>query len=141
MKMAKRLLVAAFVVAALVGCKSENPGVAAGKAAVASDFHQSVLDRVKETGLKIGEFESSAAKPYDAARCVRGQVATLDVLMCAYDSDQSATKAKKKLASFIGGAVTGVVRQSKSTLIGVADRKKSDLKGKKINQLLKAFGS
>jgi hypothetical protein len=102
-------------------------------------FHQDVAEALAEAGLKVAEFETAAARPYQAAECVRGEVAKLDVMICRYESEEAAKTGEKKLDQFLGGAVSGAFRRSKTTIFAVADRNKVDLQGKTINKMLKTF--
>ncbi len=81
----------------------------------------------------------TAAKPYDALGCARGEVEELDVLVCHYADATAAETATKSLREFVAGALTGVVRKSGSDLVAIADRKEVDPKGERISRLAKAF--
>ncbi|MCA9663978.1 MAG: hypothetical protein KC503_00275 [Myxococcales bacterium] len=98
------------------------------------------LMAAKQAGLRQGSFEKAAARPYGATQCERGEIEKLDVLICRYAEAGSAKGAKAKLQAFVGSATTGAVRVRGAVAMVVADRAKSDLKGKGINKLLKAFG-
>jgi hypothetical protein len=102
-------------------------------------FQKAVLDGLAKAGLKVGEFEQTAARPYKAKACVQGEVEGLDVLVCSYEAEQPAQEATKSLEQFVGTATTGAVRQRGALSLAVADRKKSDLKGQQINKVLQAF--
>jgi hypothetical protein len=111
--------------------KAEAPKSAEG-------FHTPILAAIAKAGLKVGVLEQTAAQPYNAKACVRGDVELLDVLLCSFDGEAPAP-AEKSAEQFLGGATTGVVRRRGSVLIAVADRKKSDLRGRQISTLLQAF--
>ena len=120
----------------IAGCKKTPEGAAKVKSAA---FHQPVLAAFKQAGLTVGQFEPSAAKPYKARSCVRGEVDQFDVMLCQYESEATAQEMEKNPDQFVGGAPTGAVRRAKTIVLAVADRNKVDLKGKKINKLLKTF--
>lgn len=108
-------------------------------AAKEEPFQKAVLDGLAKAGLKVGEFEQTAARPYKAKACAQGEVEGLDVLLCSYEAEQPALEAAKSLEQFVGAATTGAVRQRGALSLAVADRKKSDLKGQQINKVLQAF--
>ncbi len=123
-------------VSTILGCKKTPEGAAKAKSAA---FHQPVLTALKRAGLNVGEFEQSAAKPYKAQSCVRGEVDKFDVMLCQYENEATAQEMARNPDQFVGGAPTGAVRRLKTIVLAVADRNKVDLKGKKINKLLKTF--
>lgn len=121
----------------LGGCKDEKPGVAAA-GGEGADFHQVVIDAAKKAGLTPEPFEAAAARPYKAQACKRGGIAKLDVLVCRYDDAKAAASHEKSFEQFLSGAVTGVVRKKGATVVAIADRDKTDLRGKTINKLVAA---
>lgn len=122
-----------------------TPGTAAtdkaGAAAPAGEqaFYLPLTAGLTKAGFSIDAFEQAAARPYQAQLCARGEVDKLDVLLCRYGSGDEADKARKALETFIAGSVTGAVRNAGAVALAVSDRKKVDLQGKRINELLKAF--
>jgi hypothetical protein len=107
----------------------------------AAPFQKQILDGLAKAGLKVGEFEQTAARPYKAKACVQGEVDGLEVLLCSFEGEQPAKDAARSLEGFVGSATTGAVRQRGSTALAVADRKKLDLRGQQINRLLQAFSA
>ncbi len=116
-----------------------DPEAPAAKAS--ADFQKPVLEGLKKAGLAVGEFETTAAKPYQARACTRGEVGNLDVMACQYASAQAAEQARSSLEQFVAGSGTGAVRHSGTVALAVADRKKVDPRGKVIDKLLKTFAS
>jgi len=104
-------------------------------------FQKPVLDGLTKAGLKVGEFEQTAARPYKAKSCVQGEVEGLEVILCSFEGEEPAKEGVKSLEQFIGTATTGAVRQRGALALAVADRKKTDLKGEQINKLLQAFSA
>jgi hypothetical protein len=102
-------------------------------------FPEMYKARFKAAKLTPGSLDDAQAERYGAKRCYAGEVAGLGVLLCRFASAEEAKKAESKLLGFVGKAVTGVVRQRGPDTIVVVDRDKSDLRGKKINRILKAF--
>ena len=94
---------------------------------------------LKEGGFEVGKFDKTPAKPYGALGCVKGKVDKLDVLICHYKDAAGVKAANKKVTRFLEGAVSGAMRQRDKLLLVVADRDKIDIKGKKIDKLLKTF--
>jgi hypothetical protein len=119
--------------------KEPAPKSAATAKAKLAEFHTPILAAMSKAGLKVGVLEQTAARPYSAKACVQGEVEQLDVLLCSFDGEAAATAAEKSVEPFLAGATTGVVRRRGSVLIAVADRKKSDLRGRQISKLLQAF--
>ena len=109
------------------------------KAAQSADFQRPLVETLKKGGLTVGDFESTAAKPYQARACTRGEVSKLDVMACQYESEQGAEQAKAALEQFVGGAGTGAVRRSGNVALAVADRTKIDPRGKLVDKVLKTF--
>ncbi len=127
---------------ALAGCKDERAGEggkAGGEQSKPGAFHQAPLQQLKAQGLRIGNFEQAAANPYQAKQCVRGKIEELDVLLCSYPDAAAAEGARAKLSSFPAGALTGAIRLRGQLALAVADRDKIDVKGERINRLIRAF--
>jgi len=104
-----------------------------GAAALSVDT--AVLERIGDAS----DFETTAAKPYAALGCARGEVEELDVLVCHYADAAAADAAAKSLREFVAGALSGLVRQAGSDLMAIADRKEVDPKGERISRLTRAF--
>ncbi len=102
-------------------------------------FQARTLASLKQAGLTVGEFETTAAKPYDASACFRGQVEKLDVMLCEHASEEVAKGAEPKLLEFIAAAGTGAVRHAGAVSLAVADRGRLDPRGQQINKLLRTF--
>lgn len=127
--------------AALGACKKEGkPGEKTPAAAAANDGLPAPLrEAFGKASLEVGPFATADGKAYAASRCARGRVSKLEVLFCEYPSEEAAKAAQQKLATVVGAAVTGAVRQHGKQAVVVVDRDKVDLQGKTINKLLGAF--
>jgi hypothetical protein len=121
----------------LAGCKSSSSAPSAGK----TPFHQALVQKIEKAGLKVDTFEQAASRPYKAEACVRGAVEKLDVLLCRYPDEATGRKHDKALVTFVGTAISGAVRHVGAVGVVVADRDKVDLKGERINRLLKVLES
>jgi hypothetical protein len=131
------LLVLLATAGLFVGCSEEGEGNK-GKGDEAA-FHQPVVAAFEEAGFDEPAFEDTAARPYKAEECVRGEVKKLDVLVCRFAEEAAAKQGEKAMVQFFGGAVSGAVRRAGLTVLAVADRQKSDPTGESINKLLEAF--
>jgi hypothetical protein len=129
--------------------KAKTPGTTAAKVPAPNPpgedtekrFRDDVVALLKKAGLEPGSFDPAAALPYAASHCARGEINKLDVIVCEFSGDAALKAGQKKLEQFVKGAISGAVRRSKSQerVLAVADRHKNDLKGERINKLIKAF--
>ena len=115
-------LVIAALVAGCTGCTKD-----------ASSARDGVIAAWQEAGLSPSTF--AAATTRVGTDCAAGTVAKLDVLVCAFGSEQDAKAAEGGGLAWIGDA-TGVARARGSTLTVVADRRNADPNGRTINQLV-----
>jgi hypothetical protein len=110
-----------------------------GKKKRPSGFPASVLHDFKAKGIEASKFQKTDPAPYGAKTCSEGQVEGLAVLLCQYESADSAKGSESKLLTYVQGAVTGVVRTRGKVALVVADPDKMDLRGKNIAKMVKAF--
>lgn len=115
-------LVIAALIAGCTGCTKD-----------ASSARDGVIATWQEAGLSPSAF--TAATTQVGKDCAAGTVAKLDVLLCAFASEQDAKAAEGGGLAWIGDA-TGVSRAHGSTLTVVADRRMADPNGRTINQLV-----
>lgn len=134
------------VAALLVACGGSSDGAdgvavsaASEGAATSASDNDGVLAALGDAGLKVGPFETSAARPYQATACVRGEIEELDVLLCSYADEAQAKAAQATLREFVHGSTTAVIRQGGARVMGIADRKQVDPKGQRLNKIVKAF--
>jgi hypothetical protein len=88
---------------------------------------------------KKGGLTPSAFAPATVAvgkDCQSGTVGAIDVLLCVYPTADEAKKSEEAGLTWVGDA-TGSAQASGTTLIAIADRRKSDPSGRTINQLMK----
>jgi hypothetical protein len=87
---------------------------------------------------KKGGLEPSELKPVKTSvgkDCAAGTVAKLDVLVCTFPNAADAKAAEDAGLQWVGDT-TGVSKAQSEMLIVVADRKKADVSGKTISQLI-----
>jgi hypothetical protein len=111
-----------FIAVLVAGCTKE-----------ASSARDGVIEAWKQDGLSPSAF--AAATTQVGTDCAAGTVAKLDVLVCAFASEQDAKAAEGGGLAWIGDA-TGVSRARGSTLTVVADRRNADPNGRTINRLV-----
>ena len=100
-----------------------------------------VIEAWKDEGLAPDTFTFTDPAAFGAGYCATGRVAGLEALICEYADDESVSRGKKivqgqwdkqKLS-------TGVLLQSKRTLLAISDRAAADTGGRTINRLVKVF--
>jgi hypothetical protein len=128
--------VAAVAVAALAACSKDDgaSGDVKAMAAGGPGARDAVIEAWKKGGL-----QPSAMAPATVAfgkDCQSGTVSNVDVLVCAYGSPAEAKAAEAAGYEWVGGT-TGSAVVSGAVLVAIADRRKADLNGKTINQLMK----
>lgn len=114
----------ALVLVVVSGCgKGKKSGSAARTA---------VLEAWKEGGLEPSAM-TAATVPF-GKDCQSGTVGGVDVLVCAYSTSDEAKAAEEAGLEWVG-STTGMAQARGAVLIAAADRRKSDLSGRTINQL------
>lgn len=112
-----------LIACALAACSKE-------KGATSRD---GVVEAWKKGGLETSPL--TAVKSDVGTDCASGTVSKLDVLVCTFKSEKEAKDAEDKGLAWVGDH-TGASRAQGEILIVVADRKKSDPRGKVINQVI-----
>ena len=92
-----------------------------------------VIEAWKKGGLEPSAF--TEAKTDIGKDCASGTVNKLDVLVCTFGNEKDAKAAEDAGLKWVGDT-TGASRAQGDTLIVVADRKKADVNGKVINQIV-----
>ncbi len=95
-------------------------------------------DRIVDA-WKDAKLTPSALTPAEVAfgkDCQSGTVEGLDVLLCDYASPAEAKAAEDQGLTWVGSA-TGSSQAHASTLVVIADRRKTDPSGRTINRLMK----
>lgn len=113
------------VVLAAAACGKDSP-----KGATSRD---GVVAAWKKGGLSPSELKP--AKTDVGKDCASGTVNKLDVLVCTFSSAADAKAAEDAGLAWVGDT-TGVAKAQGEMLIVVADRKKADVNGKTITQLI-----
>jgi len=134
-----RLSLALLCLSVLLAAGCSRKDAAAGATKNVPAFQGPVLAALKSAQLTPGEFEVTAAKPYQARSCVRGQVDRLDVMLCDYPDEPTAKNAEPSLLQFVAGAGSGAVRRAGTLALAAADRHRVDPEGKTLNHLLQVF--
>ena len=117
-------LVLVLALAAAVGCSKDKKGPSSKDGVIAA---------WKKGGLEPSAF--AAAKTDVGKDCSSGTVNKVDVLLCSFGSEKEAKEAEDKGLQWVGDT-TGASQAQGAILIVAADRKKADVSGKTINQLL-----
>ena len=113
-----------LALAAAVGCGKDKKGPSSKDGVIAA---------WKKGGLEPSAF--TAAKTDVGKDCTTGTVNKVDVLLCSFGSEKEAKDAEDKGLQWVGDT-TGASQAQGAMLIVAADRKKADVSGKTINQLL-----
>jgi hypothetical protein len=102
------------------------------------DQPPSPRDKVIEAWTAAGLSPSTfvAAPNSVGSDCATGMVGNLDVMICVFPNPSAAQTAEEAGRGWVG-LTTGSAQAKGSTLVAIADRKKSDPSGKLINQLMK----
>jgi hypothetical protein len=99
-----------------------------------SEARKALVDAWKTAGLTVTDMKSSTAF---GKNCEAGAVNKVEVVICDLGSADEAKKAEAAGLTWVGGT-TGAAWVSGQLVIAVADRKKADINGKTINQLMKS---
>jgi hypothetical protein len=123
--------------------------VVAGTVALAAGCHkkpteggvrlEQVSDAFSSAGLKVADFKPADAAPFNAQKCLAGQVERLDTVVCEYGSPDAVALGKKAGEQWAAGATTAAVLGNGRTVLAVADRQRADPNGKMIHKITQAF--
>lgn len=108
-------------------------GAACSKGSKGATSRDGVVAAWKKGGLSPSELKP--AKTDVGKDCASGTVNKLDVLVCTFSSAADAKAAEDAGLAWVGDT-TGVAKAQGEMLIVVADRKKADVNGKTITQLI-----
>lgn len=118
---------------ALLICVALVATSACSKDKKAASSTDDVVAAWKKGGLEPSKLEPT--KSTVGKDCSKGTVNKLDVLVCAFSSEKDAAAAEDAGLAWVGDT-TGVSKAVDKMLIVVADRKKADVNGKVMNQLI-----
>lgn len=107
-------------------------------AKAAPDNAEAVFGAWTKAGLEVSEHAPLEKHDLGDARCVSGQVAKVETVVCTYASAEAATKARDAGLQRVGQH-TGASLARGTLLLIVTDRGKADPDGKTINVLTKTF--
>jgi hypothetical protein len=97
-----------------------------------------ITDGWKSDGLEVGAFADANGAEFGGGKCRAGTVASLDTTVCEF-ADAGAAKKAERAAEKSIGETTGISMAAGRMLLVVADRKKADPEGRKMNQIAAAF--
>lgn len=96
-----------------------------------------VIDAWKAAGESPSAF-TDAGEKLPGGKCQAGKVSGLDATVCVFDSAEKAQQAEEAGWKLVGNAVGSSVASGKLVLV-LADPRKEDPSGRRINTLLKAY--
>lgn len=96
-----------------------------------------VLEAWKAAGESPSGF-SDVGEKLPGGKCQAGKVSGLDATVCAFDNAEKARQAEEAGWALVGNAVGSCVASGKLVLV-IADPRKEDPSGRRINTLLKAY--
>jgi hypothetical protein len=96
-----------------------------------------VIDAWKAAGETPSAF-TDAGEKLPGGKCQAGKVSGLDATVCVFDSAEKAQQAEEAGWKLVGNAVGSSVASGKLVLV-IADPRKEDPTGRRINALLKAY--
>ena len=97
------------------------------------------LSAWKDAGHMVSEFAETPAAAMGAKKCQTGTVDQVAVLVCEYESPESAANGESSADGWVGADVTGAVLRRGHMLLAVADRTQKDPQGKIISAITKVF--
>ncbi len=96
-----------------------------------------VIDAWKAAGESPSAF-TDAGEKLPGGKCQAGKVSGLDATVCVFDSAEKARQAEEAGWKLVGNAVGSAVVSGKTVLV-IADPRKEDPSGRRINTLVKAY--
>jgi hypothetical protein len=96
-----------------------------------------VIDAWKAAGESPSAF-TDAGEKLPGGKCQAGKVSGLDATVCVFDSAEKARQAEEAGWKLVGNAVGSSVASGKLVLV-IADPRKEDPSGRRMNTLLKAY--
>ena len=98
----------------------------------------SVVKSWKSDGHTVGVFKSAAKVLAGGKKCSAGTAAGFDVTLCEFEAAEAAKAAEEAGFELVKGAVGTSVAAGTMVLV-IADTRKEDPSGKKLNALVKSF--
>ncbi|MFP2904180.1 hypothetical protein ACLESD_03715 [Pyxidicoccus sp. 3LFB2] len=96
-----------------------------------------VIDAWKAAGESPSAFTDVGEK-LPGGKCQAGKVSGLEATLCFFDSTEKATQAEEAGWKLVGNSVGSTVVSGKTVLV-IADPRKEDPTGRRINALVKAY--
>jgi hypothetical protein len=98
---------------------------------------EKVQDAWKEAGHDVGELKPVEIK-IAGGKCSSGMVAGFEATLCEFENETSATQAQANGLEVVAKDVGASIAAGKLLLV-VADRRKTDPTGRKLNEVIKLF--
>lgn len=98
---------------------------------------EDVIEAWKKAGQSTGEFKDVGEK-LPGGKCVTGRVAGLDATLCDFKEAEQARRAEDAGWALVGNTVGSAVVSGKALLV-IADPRKEDPSGRRINDLIQTF--
>ncbi|MBI4512160.1 MAG: hypothetical protein HY698_21180 [Deltaproteobacteria bacterium] len=127
----RTLIITIAVMVLASGCSRDGKKAGDRPGAVAG-----VLVAWKLAGLEPKGFQK--VDSLEGGRCERGSVGEIETTLCAFHDEETARKAQAAGLSAIGD-VTGASLAEGKLLLVVADRKRADPSGRRLNEIARTF--
>ncbi|HYX93374.1 MAG TPA: hypothetical protein VE782_17560 [Myxococcaceae bacterium] len=98
---------------------------------------QKVQDAWKKAGHQVSELKPVERK-IAGGNCSSGTVAGFEATLCEFDNETQATQAQASGLEVVADNVGASIAAGKLLLV-VADRRKTDPTGRKLNEIIKVF--
>ncbi len=105
--------------------------------AACSSSPEDVIDAWRKAGQSPGEFKDVGEK-LPGGKCFAGKVAGLDATVCEFKEAEQARKAEDAGWELVGNTVGSSLASGKVLLV-IADPRKEDPSGRRINEVIQTF--
>jgi hypothetical protein len=105
--------------------------------AACSSGTEDVIDAWRKAGQSPGEFKDVGEK-LPGGKCFAGKVAGLDATVCEFKEAEQARKAEDAGWELVGNTVGSALASGKVLLV-IADPRKEDPSGRRINDVIQTF--
>jgi hypothetical protein len=100
---------------------------------------EQVIAAFNKAGWKASELRSTDPGRMSAQKCVEGTLAGVEALICEYGGAEAVLRGKKAVEGWVASAVTGVALGNGRTVLGLADRARTDPVGKSIHEISQVY--
>jgi len=105
--------------------------------AACSSGPEDIIDAWRDAGQSPGEFKDVGEK-LPGGKCYAGKVAGLDATVCQFKEAELARKAEDAGWELVGNTVGSSLASGKVVLV-IADPRKEDPSGRRINEVIQTF--